>query len=63
MVRAMIIHWIKQNQQNLTRCGVAQYAQYITVQPTKLRTGQLLDSFMLHRIETQCGEQRVKKII
>ena len=54
MVRAMIIHWIKQNQQNLTRCGVAQYAQHITVQPRKLRTDQLLDSFMLHRIDTQC---------
>jgi len=54
MVRAMIIHRIKQNQQNLTRCGVAQYAQHITVQPTKIKTGQLLDSFMLHRIETQC---------
>ena len=35
MVRAMIIHWTKQNQQNLTGCGVAQYAQHITVQPTK----------------------------
>ena len=54
MVRAMIIHWIKQNQQHLTRGGVAQYAQYTTAQPTKLRTGQLLDNFMLHRIDTQC---------
>jgi len=54
MVHAMIIHWIKQSQQNLTRCGVAQYAQHIAVQPTKLRTGQLLDSFILHRIDTQC---------
>ena len=54
MVHAMIIHWIKQSQQNLTRCGVAQYAQHITVQPTKLTIGQLLDSFMLHRIDTQC---------
>ena len=35
MVRAMIIHWIKQNQQHLTRCGVAQHAQHIIVQPTK----------------------------
>ena len=54
MVHAMIIHWTKQNQQNLTGCGVAQYAQHITVQPEKIKTGQLLDSFMLHRIETQC---------
>ena len=53
MVSEMIIHWIKQNQQNLTRCGVAQYAQHITVPPTKIKTGQLLDSFMLNRIETQ----------
>ena len=52
MVRAMIIHWIKQNQQNLTRRGVAQYAQHTIVQPTKLRIGQLLDSFILHRIDT-----------
>ena len=55
MVSAMIIHWIsKLNQQNLIKCGVAQYAQHIAVQPTKLRTGQLLDSFMLHHIDTQC---------
>ena len=52
MVRAMIIHWIKQNQQHLTRRGVAQYAQHIIVQPIKLRIGQLLDGFMLHRIGT-----------
>ena len=25
-----------------------------SVQPTKIKTGQLLDSFMLHRIETRC---------
>ena len=52
MVRAMIIHWIKQNQQHLTRGGVAQYAQHITVQPIK--TGQLLNNFMLPSIDTQC---------
>ena len=52
MVHAMIIHWIKQSQQNLTRCGVAQYAQHIAVQPIK--TGQLLNNFMLPSIDTQC---------
>ena len=61
MVHAMIIHWIKPSQQHLTRCGVAQYAQHIIVQPTKLRTGQLLDSFLLHRIDTQCREQKGKE--
>ena len=40
MVSAMIIHWIsKLNQQNLTKCGVAQYAQHIFVQPLKPRIG------------------------
>jgi len=61
MVSAMIKHWIsKLNQQNLTKCGVAQYAQHIFVQLIKLRTGQLSDSFMLHRIDTQRREQKVK---
>ena len=53
MVSAMIKHWIsKLNQQNLTKRGVAQYAQHIFVQPLKLKIGQLLDGFMLHRIGT-----------
>ena len=55
MVHVMIIHLDKtKNSKNVTRGGVAQYAQYTTAQPTKLRTGQLLDNFMLHRIDTQC---------